>query len=150
MTVTSSGLPEPSSLKEFTVPEPYYVDTLKDPGCQQSTIDVQYGESYDLRCGVDIGSGQADDSDDTKVVADVVGLFAYSITDCLYACANVNHFTEVWKQDVTGGVMQQCRGVTWNYNMASANSSDHANCWLKNGTSNGFQCNSCISGIIQT
>lgn len=149
MTATStSGLPEPSSLKSFTVPEPYYIDTLADPGCQTSRIEVQYDERYDLSCGVDMGNGLKDLDDSSKIVADIVGIFAYSVTDCLYACANVNYFTERYKQDFDGGVMQSCKGVTWNYNMAASNESNHANCWLKNGTATGYQCNSCISGTL--
>lgn len=144
----TSGLPEPSSLTSFTVPEPYYIDSLADPGCQKSRIDVQYGERYDLSCGLDIGSGRTDVDDSSKTVADIVGIFAYSLTDCLYACANVNHFTEYNKQNVVGGVMQSCKSVTWNYNMAASNTSDYANCWLKNGTSSGTQCNNCISGTL--
>ncbi|KEF54298.1 uncharacterized protein A1O9_09464, partial [Exophiala aquamarina CBS 119918] len=143
-TATSSALPEPSSLKSFTVPEPYYVGTLADPGCQQSRIDVQNDERYDLSCGVDMGNNIKDRDDSTKVVADIVGIFAYSITDCLYACTNVNRFTETWKT----GTAQQCKGVTWTYNMAQSNTSNSANCWLKNGTSTGYQCNSCISGVL--
>lgn len=143
-TATSSALPEPSSLKAFTVPEPYYIDTLADPGCQQSRINVQYDERYDLSCGVDMGNNLKDRDDSSKVVADIVGIFAYSITDCLYACANVNHFTDTWKT----GTAQQCKGVSWNYNMAASNTSNSANCWLKNGTTTGYQCNSCISGVL--
>src|SRR4051812_6176830 len=56
--------------------------------------------------------------------------------------------TEAYKQDFDGGVMQLCKGVTWSYNMAANNASNHANCWLKNGTSTGYQCNSCISGKL--
>ena len=143
-TQTSSGLPEPSSLRSFQAPAPYYVATLFDPGCQQSRIDVQYDERYDLSCGIDMGNNLKDQDDNSKVVADVAGIFAYSITDCLYACANVNHFTNQWKT----GTAQQCKGVTWNYNMAANNASNSANCWLKNGTSTGYQCNSCISGVL--
>lgn len=97
-----------------------------------------------------MGNGRADSDDSSKIVADIVGIFAYSVTDCLYACANVNHFTDYYKQNVAGGVMQKCKGVSWNYNMASSNASNHANCWLKNGTSTGYQCNSCISGTLVT
>ncbi|EXJ92008.1 hypothetical protein A1O3_00558 [Capronia epimyces CBS 606.96] len=142
----TSSLPLPSSLKNFVAPEPYYVGTLENPGCPQdtSTIEVQYSNAFSLYCGIDFHSGVPDLTDSSLVVADFVGLFAYSITDCLYACSNARHFFSQWGQDH----MQTCKGVTWNYQMAQSNSSGNANCWLKNGTSQGYQCNTCISAML--
>ena len=149
---STSALPAPSSLENFVVPEPYYVGTLENPGCAEdnSRIKVQYNHSFDLFCGVDMQSNIADEGDPSLVVADFTALFAYSITDCLYACSNAIYFTKHWDQDFAGGNMQLCQGVTWNYQLALSNSSDHANCWLKNGTSTGFQCNTCISAKLVT
>ncbi|KIW29484.1 uncharacterized protein PV07_05298 [Cladophialophora immunda] len=151
-TTTSSGLPAPASLENFVVPEPYYVDSLQDPGCANSNsrIDVQYDTSFDIFCGVDMLNHVADENNPDLQVADVVGLFAYSLTDCLYACANAIHFTQLYGQDQPGGNMQTCAGVTWTYQMAQSNSSNYANCWLKNGTSTGFQSNTCISAKLVT
>lgn len=137
-------------MQNFVVPEPYYVDTLANPGCADanSTIEVQYNTAFDILCGTDIANGLPDDNNPDLVVADFAALFAYSLADCLYACANAVHFVKQWHQDHEGGNMQSCKGVSWNYQMAQSNSSDFANCWLKNGTSNGYQCNTCISAKI--
>ncbi|OAP61523.1 hypothetical protein AYL99_03726 [Fonsecaea erecta] len=151
-TLTSSGLPSPSSLENFVAPEPYYVDTLQDPGCADSNslIEVQYNTSFDILCGVDMLNHVADENNPDLQVADVVGLFAYSLTDCLYACSNMIHFTQLYGQDYAGGNMQTCVSVTWDYQMALSNDSWSANCWLKNGSSSGTQCNTCISGKLVT
>ncbi|KIX09729.1 uncharacterized protein Z518_00810 [Rhinocladiella mackenziei CBS 650.93] len=147
---STSALPLPSSLQNYVAPEPYYVGTLENPGCtdDNSRIEVQYDTSFDLFCGVDMSSSLQDDTDTSLVVADFTALFAYSITDCLYACSNAIYFVERWGQDTEGGNMQSCKGVTWNYQMAQSNTSDNANCWLKNGTSTGYQCNTCISAKL--
>ncbi|ETI24544.1 hypothetical protein G647_03913 [Cladophialophora carrionii CBS 160.54] len=144
---TDSALPLPSSLENYVVSEPYYVSTLFNPGCPDSNsrIDVQYDTSFDLFCGVDMQNHVDDEANPDLQVADVSGLFAYSITDCLYACANAIYFNEQWGDEFGG-----CKGVTWQYQMAQSNSSDFANCWLKNGTSTGFQCNTCISAKLVT
>ena len=122
-----------------------YVKSLDNPGCAQSRITVQYDDQYDLFCGMDYQNNLPDEAESTKVVADFVGIFAYSIEDCLYACSNANHFQGIWKVG-----LQTCLGVTWNFNMASSNSSDNANCFIKNGTSSGIQCNNCISAKLVT
>lgn len=147
---TSTGQPLPSSLQNFVVPEPYYVETLANPGCAagNSAMQVQYGHQFDVFCGVDISNGLPDDNTPDLVVADFSALFAYSLTDCLYACSNSIHFASIWGQDHAGGNMQTCKGVSWNYQMSQSNTSDSANCWLKNGTSNGYQCNTCISAKL--
>ncbi|EXJ93822.1 hypothetical protein A1O1_02215 [Capronia coronata CBS 617.96] len=148
---STTTLPLPSSLQNFVVPEPYYVDTLENPGCSGDNSKIVIQEmnvAFDLFCGVDMQNSIPDLTDSSLVVADVVGLFAYSITDCLYACANARHFVSLWGQDHEGGNMQTCKGVTWNFEMAASNTSDQANCWLKNGTSNGFQSNTCISATL--
>jgi hypothetical protein len=106
---------------------------------------VQYDTSFDLFCGVDMQNSIADEANPDLEVADVVAIFAYTVSDCLYACANAIHFEELWDKGFAG-----CKGVTWNYEMAASNSSNFANCWLKNGTSTGFQCNTCISGKLVT
>jgi hypothetical protein len=144
---TGSALPLPSSLENYVVNEPYYVNTLFNPGCADanSRIEVQYNTSFDLFCGIDMQNHVADETNPDLQVADVVGLFAYSITDCLYACANAIHFDEQWDDGFAG-----CKGVTWQYQMAQSNTSNSANCWLKNGTTNGFQCNTCISAKLVT
>ncbi len=67
----------------------------------------------------------ADETSPDLQVADVVGLFAYSITDCLYACANAIRFQTQWDDGFAG-----CKGVTWQMEMATSNSSNFANCWL--------------------
>ncbi|KIW90701.1 uncharacterized protein Z519_08484 [Cladophialophora bantiana CBS 173.52] len=128
-TTTSSGLPSPSSLENFVVPEPYYVDTLQNPGCADSNsrIDVQHDASFDIFCGLDMINHVADENNPDLQVADVVGLFAYSLTDCLYACSNAIYFRQLYGQDSASGNMQTCAGVTWDYQMASSNSSNYAN-----------------------
>ncbi|EXJ60609.1 hypothetical protein A1O7_04762 [Cladophialophora yegresii CBS 114405] len=146
-TPSLSASPEPSSLENYVVSEPYYVSTLFNPGCPDSNsrIDVQYDTSFDLFCGVDMQNHVADEANPDLQIADVAGLFAYSITDCLYACANAIYFNELWGEEFGG-----CKGVTWQYQMAQSNSSNFSNCWLKNGTTSGFQCNTCISAKLVT
>jgi hypothetical protein len=106
---------------------------------------VQNIDNYDLFCEKDFGNNVPDQSDASKVVADFVSLFAYSIEDCLYACTNANDFQSRWQ---TG--MQKCRGVTWAFNMAENNATSGGNCFLKNGTAEGFSCSTCISAKLVT
>lgn len=145
---TTSGLPEPSSLVDFSPPEAYFVGSLSNPGCESSRVNTPRGDSFDLYCGVDMNNNIPSLEDSNKIVADFMGLLAYSLEDCIYACMNGNYFRERNDQDVVGGNIQECRGITWNSRMAASNSSNYANCWLKNGTSTGYQCNTCISARL--
>jgi hypothetical protein len=147
-TGTGTALPLPSSLQNYIAAEADDVETLANPGCADSNahIETPRGSAFDLFCGVDMLNTVPDETNPDLTVADIVGIFAYSITDCLYACANAIFFGDKWGDGFVG----DCKGVTWSYQMAESNSSNYANCWLKNGTSTGYQCNTCISAKLST
>jgi len=63
------------------------------------------------------------------IVADIVGIVAYSAADCMEACAKMNIFANEW------GFSTKCAGITFGKQMSSEYSRQGANCFLKNGTS---------------
>ncbi len=148
-TGTSTALPSPSSLQNYVVDEPYFVESLKLPDCtvdSETITSKDYSNLFNLYCGIDMANSRPDDDNPDLVVADFVGLFAYTVTDCLYACSNAIMFSTTWGHDTT----QTCKGITWQASMSSSNTSNSANCWLKNGTSTqqSNQCNTCVSAKL--
>ncbi|KIW14202.1 hypothetical protein PV08_06983 [Exophiala spinifera] len=148
---SSTSTPSPSSLQNYVVAEPYFVGSLEYPDCNTDTQVIttsKYSRLFTLYCGIDMGSSTPDDTNPDLTVADYVALFAYTVTDCLYACSNMVYFADRWGQDS----QHSCKGVTWNGAMAASNTSDFANCWLKNGTHTQEvrQCNTCVSAALST
>jgi hypothetical protein len=86
-------------------------------------IEAAADTTFDLFCGLDFANSLADTTNSDLEVADIVGIFAYTMTDCLYACANSIHFQSVWGDEMPG-----CKAVTWQTQMAASNTSNAANC----------------------
>lgn len=148
---SSTSSPSPSSLQNYVVDEPYFVQSLKYPDCNTDTQVITtkaYSQLFTLYCGMDMGNSNPDDANPDLTVADFVGLFAYTLTDCLYACSNMVKFAGDWKLDS----QHSCKGVTWEASMAQSNTTNYANCWLKNGTNTqkANQCNTCVSAKLST
>ena len=129
-TVTRSGsAAATSNIQNFVVASPQDIGTLASD-CPDlttfTTSNLNINEEFDVTCGVDYGnSGPAVGG---GVVADIVGIVAYTADDCMEACAELNNFNNKWQYGV------KCLGITWSSNLSSAWASLGANCWLKNGT----------------
>ncbi|KAI2643130.1 hypothetical protein GGS21DRAFT_135 [Xylaria nigripes] len=83
-------------------------------------------ENFMVYCDVNFGSGDLVDKDGKSVIlADIIAMTAYSLTDCLQACSQFTAHSKKWDVD------NECGAVTFAKNMAT-----HAdgNCWLKNST----------------
>ena len=83
-------------------------------------------------------------------IYDLAGIFAYSLEDCLYACSKFSDFMTVDQLDVVVGAPSTgwCQSVTWRVDMADANTTLNANCWLKNGTTLDWPNDNCVSARL--
>ena len=69
------------------------------------------GAIFAIQCGVDLAG------------ADIVGMIAYNLYDCIDACSSMNSFNVTDKA---------CKAVTFTKTMSnSAKANNGANCWLK-------------------
>ncbi|QKD57806.2 uncharacterized protein FOBCDRAFT_251945 [Fusarium oxysporum Fo47] len=87
---------------------------------------IKMGYSFKWYCGVGATSGS--EASEGGVIGDFVRIVAYSIEDCLTACATMI------ENDVQQGTGTECKSVVFNKNMSKEWESRSANCWLKNGT----------------
>ena len=62
------------------------------------------------------------------IVADIVGIVAYTAADCMTGCAVFNKAQDIW------GNNTRCAGVTFARKISLTYDDLAANCWLKNGT----------------
>lgn len=84
--------------------------------------------SFTIYCETDIRTGIASADDSNLVVADIVGVVTYSLTDCLQDCSTFNRKAAEWMRT------ERCRGVTFNPDITQSVNNEGGNCWLKNGT----------------
>ncbi|KAI1433361.1 hypothetical protein GGR50DRAFT_509194 [Xylaria sp. CBS 124048] len=83
-------------------------------------------DDFHVYCGVDFGSGKRVDGQGRDIIlADIVGINAYSLPDCLQACSQYNFESKKW------GSPLRCGAVTLAVDMAKK---PDGNCWLKNST----------------
>ncbi|KAI0914255.1 hypothetical protein F4823DRAFT_396897 [Ustulina deusta] len=87
---------------------------------------TQDQEKFLVYCGVDFGHGNRKDKNGNEIIlADIIGIIAYSMDDCLEACSRYTYNSQLW------GVNSSCGSVTLRVDMANTTKS---NCWLKNST----------------
>lgn len=126
----SAGQTAPTTdLTNYAAALPADVDTLSwdCPGVSSyTTSNISPNANFDITCGIDWAQGH--DAVGGGVVADIIGIVAYSADDCMEACANFNMFQAKWSNSTI------CAGVTFSRGLSAGYSSYAANCWLKNGT----------------
>ena len=105
-----------------------------------------------MQCGINMAGRTP--SDGIGTIKDIAGIVAYSFSDCMDACAEMNEFNQVNLRLNLGpnlGPNTLCQGVTFSANMSQFYSNRRSNCYLKNTTGPGvFQDNSVISAKIIT
>ena len=126
----SAGQTAPTTdLTNYAAALPADVDTLSwnCPGASSyTTSNISPNANFDITCGIDWAQGK--DAVGGGVVADIIGIVAYSAEDCMEACANFNMFQAKWSNQTT------CAGVTFATQLGYDYGKYAANCWLKNGT----------------
>lgn len=107
------------------------------------------GDKFNIFCGVDLGSGedsQQTSNGETLVLADIAGIVAYSLADCLEACSGYTKKATQWSRP------EICRSINFNYEMSASIAKNAANCWLKNGTvaapSQAGSCATCATAML--
>lgn len=86
-------------------------------------------ERFAVRCRTDLFSGARPDASGAVVyLADLVGLAAYTLDDCLEACSLYN------RQSVYTKRGDACGAVTFCAAMQRYTHTTGGNCWLKNDT----------------
>jgi len=117
-------------LENVTFPAYTQVDLIKSlcPHLNNEANDIttRRGDKFRFSCGFDIASGFKTQSGD--VVADIIGIISYSLSDCLEACSEYTYRHTEW---ITG---KKCTGVAFGFDMKNDTTANHGNCWLKNGT----------------
>jgi hypothetical protein len=88
------------------------------------------GYEFKWWCGVD--SLQGDKAKEGGVIFDYLGIFSYSIDDCMEACGNMI----LKDDDYNTGV--RCKSVVFSKRMSVALNGVNGNCWLKNGSKSEF------------
>ena len=91
-----------------------------------TTVNCNPNQQFNVTCGIDFGNHNP--ANEGGVVADIIGIVAYSAADCMEACANMNGFVPTYGYTVT------CAGITFAQEMSTVYNEYGANCWLKNGT----------------
>ena len=136
-TVTESASPtaavaSPTSTSDVTNYAPVLPQSVATvqwdcPGMTSyTTVNVNPNQQFNVTCGIDFGNhGPANEG---GVVADIIGIVAYSAADCMEACANMNGFVPTW------GYTTSCAGITFSQQLSVVYGDYGANCWLKNGT----------------
>jgi hypothetical protein len=84
------------------------------------------GAQFTFSCGYDFGAGG--NAAQGGVIADIVGLVAYSVLDCIDACSVLNFKSKQWE------VATRCNSITFDTVMATTIGTVGGNCWLKNGS----------------
>ena len=140
---TNSKIPS-FSLTNLSVPAPNTVQSvyLDCPNPYSKTYTSGPGYKFSLQCGVNIAG--LTPSDTSGTIKDITGIVAYSFSDCMEACAEMNDFNRV-----NHGPDNLCQGVTFSANMSQFYSDRRSNCYLKNITGPGLiQDNSIVSAKI--
>lgn len=130
-TATSSYLSVPTSDVQVA---------LDCPGIDGTTQSVTLGNttwSYALRCGTDYLS--------RDVAVDVVGVTAYTLGDCMRACASYASLA---------GRRDACVGFLFNAQLSELVHAFGGNCWIKNTTvpasTAGAPTNRAVGGLLVT
>lgn len=114
------------------LPEPTSTVKDLDMDCEALRRDeqvTQRSEYFNVYCNVDLVSGGKQDASGNEVfIGDLVGLVAYTLSDCLQACSLYN------KQSGIIGRDDGCGAVTFCTAMQKYSLSAGGNCWLKNTT----------------
>ena len=123
-TATNSG---PSStatanIVDYSVALPQDVNTIKwDCPSMTSftTNNLNPNQNFNVACGVDYANSIA--AVQGGVVADIVGILAYSAQDCMEACSYMNQLNGQW------GFGTSCWGITFSQDMSQSYAHHGAN-----------------------
>jgi hypothetical protein len=130
VTETAPSSPTSTSNISYAAALPQDVVTVKwdcPSITSYTTSNLQENQVFAVTCGVDYYNHIA--ATQGGIVADIVGIVAYSAADCMDACATMNIFASRW------GFSTKCAGITFGERMSFEYSKNGANCFLKNGTS---------------
>ncbi|KAH7017996.1 uncharacterized protein B0I36DRAFT_368052 [Microdochium trichocladiopsis] len=138
---TADGL-----MVNYVPPGPSTIDSLSVDclalGRQEQSSSAN--EKFKVHCGVDLGWGSrtAESGTGTVVVADMVAVMAYDLATCVDACSSYNTFAARFK---TG---DECKAVSFRWDMAEAYARNGVNCWLKNATASIEKARPCGSRCL--
>ena len=146
VTVTETAYPTSTPNISYAAALPQDVVTVKwdcPSITSYTTSNLQTNQVFAVTCGVDYYNNIA--AIQGGIVADIVGIVAYSAADCMEACANMNIFASQW------GFSTKCAGITFGEQMSIEYSNHGANCFLKNGTSvNPLSSDEALSASVVT
>jgi hypothetical protein len=134
ITAGSSTNPSATIFTNYAVPTPSNIDSVafnyQDGSVQENTY---YQGTFQIYCGTDFGSNQAsqskDSSGNTLNYGDVLNILAYSASECMQACLEVNH----WNNMLARPSSMLCQTVHFTSLLSQGLTQNGANCWLKNG-----------------
>lgn len=103
------------------------LDCPRLTGSRQTIVLGERAFDFETTCGLDWASVGG---------ADVVAVIAYSLRDCMQACASYNRNGDLRSGVAGGGIgtaRERCVAVTFNSDLDSI-SLNYGTCWLKNST----------------
>ena len=149
-TPTSSSATSSSSLIPlYTAPSPSDINLvpLNCPALNNTPYTTYYGDTFTQICGVDLQSNVSAISGNGAVIANIVGILAYSVEDCITACSKANTYVQRW-----GG--SKCNSISFGSDLSILYPGNRANCWLKNDSlaegQQGFQNQYYMSAVLET
>lgn len=95
--------------------------------------------NFEQYCGVSYSTG--DEAGEGGPNVDISTVVAYSVDDCMDACAATNAKLDRFKMEG-----ERCRAVTFRVELGEYVEASGGNCWLKNGTKPGEQKTSSEGG----
>ena len=130
--------PSPNTSQTTNIITPFIHNIKPTSECKSLPSVFASGKdsTFDLKCGIDL------DSMSTNTKPDLVGVYVYTFTDCVNACAIFNDRIS------TGGHSNwTCYAVSFNFALAA----DEGNCWLKGYQNLPFHRNETVdTAILQT
>ncbi|SLM35078.1 hypothetical protein LPUS_04116 [Lasallia pustulata] len=122
------------ALTNLSVPAPSTVVSvaLDCPAIDGKSYTSGTGSNFKQRCNQDLNGGSPALGNNGLIngtISDIIGIVAYSFTDCIEACSTMNRF----------GYGPQCHGVSFDLRMEQRYEEQQCNCWLKNATGEGTE-----------
>ena len=122
-----------STVINTTTPSIHDIKPTSDCKSLSSPFTSPRGSTYTLECGIDLT--ETADFD----VKDLMGVYVYTFTDCVNACATYN------AHDWTGGHGNStCYALSFNIALAA----DEGNCWLKGLQNIPFHSNETVDSAV--
>ena len=121
--------------RKYTVASPNDIASVALNCLDGNVTETQpFAGTFNVFCGTDWGtdipSTTLDANGRTLSLTDLLGVTAYSQSNCMQACLQYNH----WSNQLKLPNAMLCRSIHFAANMGNGLAANRANCWIKNGS----------------